>query len=493
MVPGMRDDEIRRILTDANPWWRAAAAGTDPTAWIADHRLLRDRAAHDLGFRPHVLDDIATGPITDQLVVLTGPRRIGKSVTLVDTAAALCVRADVDPRQIIHFPCDGMRERDLRRALTLGRELTRSVESDRPRQRIWLLDEVSAVVGWSAVLKAARDGTDFGDDTVIATGSRWVGTEDIEGNLMAGRAGTGPGRRRRLLLPMSFRDYLEATRPQLQRFGPVDPSRLQDPTVADSLAKVAFDVDAYDLAWQAYLTCGGFPRAVAEHSRTGDVSISYMRDLAAWLRRDVDPDAAPESLPRLLEALAHRSSSPLNVTSTANDLGYSSREVFELRLRRLIASQAALMCPRREGDKLIPGAQAKLYLTDPLLAWLPSRLRAGLAMPDMTRLTETTLGVSLARAIDQLDEGRWISGDTIGYTRTASDNEIDLAPVSIPTAAGAVNTVPLESKWVDQGWRSEARTIAGKYEGGILATKTILDTSRRVWAVPAPLLSLLLL
>jgi uncharacterized protein len=111
----------------------------------------------------------------------------------------------------------------------------------------------------------------------------------------------------------------------------------------------------------------------------------------------------------------------------------------------------------------------------------------------MTQLTEAAVGVTLARAIDQRDEGRWVSGDTIGYARTASDNEVDFAPVSIPSTAGAVSTAPVESKWVDQGWRGEARTIDGKYGRGILATKTILDTSRRVWAVPAPLLALLLL
>ncbi len=92
----MRDDEIRRILTDANPWWRAAAAGTDPTAWTTGHRLLRDRSTHDLGFRPHVLDDVAGGPVTDQFIVLAGPRRVGKSVALLDAAASLCRREDVD-------------------------------------------------------------------------------------------------------------------------------------------------------------------------------------------------------------------------------------------------------------------------------------------------------------------------------------------------------------------------------------------------------------
>jgi len=105
---GVRDDELRRILVDANPWWRAAATGTDPTAWTRDHRLLRDRATHDLGYRSDVLADIESGPLTDRLVVLTGPRRIGKSVVLLDAVAALCGREEVDPRQIIHVPCDGM-------------------------------------------------------------------------------------------------------------------------------------------------------------------------------------------------------------------------------------------------------------------------------------------------------------------------------------------------------------------------------------------------
>lgn len=487
----MRDDEIRRVLTESNPWWRAAAAGKDPSAWTRDHRLLHDRSRHDLGFRADVLDDLASDPLGDQLAVLTGPRRIGKSVALLDAAARLCGRADVDPRQVVHLPCDGMAARDLRRSLTLGRELTRSVDLPTARRRVWLLDEVSAVAGWSAVVKAARDGTAVGDDAVIATGSRWVPDEDIEGNLMAGRAGSGAGRRRRLLLPMSFRDFLAATRPELARPDPAHPAAVQEPAVAAVLAGLAFDVDAYDLAWQAYLTCGGFPRAVAEHTATGEVSLPYMRDLAAWLRRDVDPDAPAESVPLLLSELAKRSSSPLNVASAASDLGYS-RAVFELRLNRLVSTLAALWCGRRENDQRVPGSQSKLYLTDPLLAWLPSRLRAGLPLPDMTRLTEATIGVALARAIDSLEEGRWIGGDTIGFARTASGNEVDFAPVTLPADSGTALSTPIESKWVDQGWRGEARTIDGKYGRGILATKTILDTSTSVWAVPAPLVALLL-
>lgn len=488
----MRDDQRRQRLAESNPWWRAAAAGQDPQAWAAHHRVLRGRDEYELGYRPTILDDVRTGPVSDLLTVLTGPRRIGKSVTLLDTAHALCGRADLDPRQVVYLPCDGMTAQDVNRCLVLAREMTRAIDQEHTRRRVWLLDEISSVAGWTTTLKLARDTTAFGDDTVVATGSRWADSEDIQGNLFAGRAGTGTGRRTRTLLPMTFRDYLDASGRGLPGISSVHPSELQSPHVAAVLDSVAFDVDAYDLAWQDYLSCGGFPRAVFEHTRRGLISEAYLNDIKSWLRADVDPEGAQDSVPRLLDLLSRRATSPLNVVSAGVQLGYRSRDVAERRLNRLVASQAGLWCPRREGDEVVPGAQSKLYLTDPLLAILPSRLRAGLPAPDMTHLTEMAIGVALARAIDDLQEGRWVSGDTIGYTRSASGNEVDLGPAVVPSAAGPVTTVPLESKWVEAGWKSEARTVDGKFGRGILATKSVLDVGGRVWAVPAPLVALLL-
>jgi predicted AAA+ superfamily ATPase len=488
----MRDDELRRVLTEANPWWRAGAQRGDPVGWTSTHRLLKDRTRHDLGFRPDVLNDLATGPVTDALVILTGPRRVGKSVALLDLATALCRRPDVDVRQIIHTPCDGLAARDLRRVLTLGRDLTRVVDRDTPGRRIWLLDEVSMVPGWTAIVKAARDGTDFGDNTVVVTGSRWRRDDDIQGNLLAGRGGSGSGRRLRHLLPMTFRDFLRASRPALGGPDAVHPAGLQDSNVADALETLRFDVDAYDLAWQEYLTCGGFPRAAAEQVTAGAVSDGFVRDLAAWLQRDVSPDSAAESLPLLLDRIAARMTSPLNVRESAEELS-ASRTATTTKLNRLVASFAAIWCHQHDEDgKPIHGAQSKLYLADPILSWLPSRLRAGLVTPDMPTLTEATVGVALARATDQLDEGRWVAGDTIGYVRTGSGNKVDLGPIHLPSAGGSRLSVPIEAKWVDANWRSEARVIEQKYGAGVVATKSVLDLTHKTWAVPAPLLALLL-
>ena len=489
----MRDDELRRTLSDANPWWGAAATGRDPTAWQHANRTLRDRRQFDLGYRSTILSDIATGTPDGSLVILTGPRRAGKTVALLDAALSLCGCRSIDPRQVIHVPCDGMGARDLRRVLTLARVLTRSVDLEQPQRRVWLFDEVSGISGWTSVFKAARDSTAFGDDTVVATGSRWVTQEDIQANLLAGRAGSSERRRLRQLLPMGFRDFLAVTRPELTQPRRCHPTRLMDPSVAEDLEALAYGVDDYDLVWQDYLCCGGFPRAVAEYHRTGAVGKPYQRDLLAWLRADVDPDAPLESVPQLLATLMGRMTSPLDQQKTAAVAGYGSREAFGLRLQRLVNTHALLRCRHRLDDgRPVPRAQAKLYLTDPLLAWLPSALSPGLPRPAMTSLSEMALAVALARAVDGLEEGRWVADDTIGYSRTASGNEIDFSPVRVPTEGGSGLTTPIESKWVDDGWRREALVLEGRYGRGVMATKSILDLAHPSWAIPAPWVACLL-
>jgi uncharacterized protein len=453
-------------------------------------QTLRARVAYDLGYRSDLLDDVADGLLDDKLVVLRGARRVGKSVLLKDTAARLCGRRDVDPRQLLYVPTDGMRASDLPRVVKLGRELTRSM-GEAPR--VWLLDEVTGLRDWTQALKYLRDNTELGTDTVVCTGSSWDRDAEVERDLLTGRAGSSTRRRSRILHPMSFRDVLAVTGREIPMPASLAPWALQDEAARDASESLELFVNELDLAWQAYLTSGGFPRAVAEYHKTGEVGESFLRDLAAWLHRDVDPEAGEDSVPKLLSAIEGRCSSPLNRRALAQDLGYGSRQTADLRLERLASTYAAIWCHQVDGGgRRVAGAQSKLYLCDPLLAWLGPRLRAGLPLPDFSRLTEACLGVALARAIDDLEPGRWEADDSIGYMRTGRGKEIDFAPVAVPTPSGTTRTLPIESKWVSSGWRSEARVIEGKLAAGVVATRTILDSSHPAWALPAPVLALLL-
>jgi predicted AAA+ superfamily ATPase len=486
----MRDDELRERLRDSNPWWRAAATGRDPSAWVTGDQTLSGRARFDLGYRSDLLTDIATGPPDDRLVVVRGPRRVGKSVLLKDTAAALCRQVGFDPRQLIYLPADGMQARDLDRATKIGRDLTRSVGEVR---RVWLLDEVTSVKGWTARLKYLRDNTAFGTDTVVCTGSSWDEGAAVERDLFAGRAGASSTRRSRLLHPMAFRHVLAATGREVPLPATVPPWELQGRGAKAAYESLEPFVDDLDLAWQAYLTSGGFPRAVAEHHRSGEVGDAFLADLAAWLHRDVDPDAGEDSVPKLLSEIERRCTSPLNRTGLATDLGYDRRDTLDRRLTRLVHSYAALWCHQRDDQgNRIAGSLSKLYLADPVLSWTGPRLRSGLPSPDFTRLTEAAIGTALARSVDWQEPERWATDDSIGYVRTTAGNEVDFAPVPLRSASGVVRTVPIEAKWVPSGWRPGAKVIEAKFKAGILATRNIVDLGYPAWAVPAPLLALLL-
>lgn len=225
----------------------------------------------------------------------------------------------------------------------------------------------------------------------------------------------------------------------------------------------------------------------------GAVSQAYLRDLEAWLIADLEADEAPDSVAILLDTLASRATSPLNVTRTAKDLAFGSHSRLERRINRLIATFAAIECPQRNDlGEAVSGAQSKYYLADPILAWLPSRLRSALPEPSLTALTKMAIGTSLASVIECLEEGRLAVGDTIGYTKTESGQEVDFSSVCVATASGSSATTPVEGKWVSHGWRTEAKVIENKYDGGVLATRNVLDLNHAVWAVPAPMVSLLL-
>jgi hypothetical protein len=51
---------------------------------------------------------------------------------------------------------------------------------------------------------------------------------------------------------------------------------------------------------------------------------------------------------------------------------------------------------------------------------------------------------------------------------------------------------PAGSWTVSYTGRAEARVIEGKLAAGVVATRTVLDSSHPAWALPAPVLALLL-
>jgi uncharacterized protein len=490
----MRDDDLRIWLRQRNPWWRPAL---DRTAWARLDPPLRQAAALGIDYRPRVLEGVRSGG----LYIVRGPRRVGKSVALKRFAADLLARPEVHPAQVIYMSLDDFDARTLRRALSLARTLTAAADTAAADTRgaadagagagrYWLIDEVTAVPEWPAIIKSARDDTPFAFDTVVLTGSSAHGLDEARRALGAGRVGpaTDPFR---LLLPMTFRDYLTVTGRDLPEVPVLGATLRQDEVTTTALRELTFLVDDLDLAWQDYCEVGGFPRAVAEHRRDGYVSASFATDVLDWLAPDVTPGDPPESVLRLLSTLTARMTSPLNVRATAEAAGLS-RERLATRLNRLQTTFATLACPQLDDmGQPISGAQSKVYPLDPLLAHLPQLVEPAFPVPAMSAVSEAVLAATMARAVDAMQPGRLLEGRAVGYARTGG-GEVDLAPVPTGATGSESWTPPVESKWVSDGWRPDARAIERRYGRGFVATKNILDLSHPSWAVPAGALALLL-
>lgn len=150
----VNDAAIKDLLRERNPWWR------DAQAWRPTDRVLRDADDAPFVYAPDALDGIAP----PNLYVLTGPRRVGKSVAMRRKIQEL-LESGEDPRSIVYCSCDGYRPQDLRRLFKAGRALMPAAH-DRPMW--WFIDEVTAVgEDWGTVVKSLRDDTALRGDCVV--------------------------------------------------------------------------------------------------------------------------------------------------------------------------------------------------------------------------------------------------------------------------------------------------------------------------------------
>ena len=469
----MKPGELDLTLRKTNLWWRK------PQGWEVDDPDLRRAADAPYSHDARLLVNLAPGG----LYILNGPRRVGKSVE-VKRAVSRLISRGIDARRIIHASCEGWRDADLGALVDRGRRIaTRGVSES----RFWFLDEITAVKGdWPNRIKWLRDNDPFGEDCVVLTGSSSRGLNEAT-KALAGRRGEASDSNR-VLLPMGFRDFCSVIGIELPVTGQIrakDFLREQATAVIDALHPWLSElIDA----WEIYLTVGGFPRAVEDYMRHGEVGQAFVDSL--W---DVIHGEAIRSVQfstgqtqTLLARVAASLTAPLNVERVARDVGSTSPTVTR-RLREL--QEAFLLWPCHQERDGTPSmrARSKIYFADPLIARLAHlRNPEAVSAPDPTRLSEQQIGLSLLRQRESAERGSYIRFESVMYRRTASKSEIDFVG---PWMDG----VPFESKYVDGAWLREAQPARAAFAGAaVLATRSVVDYDNRARAIPAPIVALML-
>lgn len=468
----MNDSQLRRLLAERSPW-RARST------WETNDPDLRAAAITPLQYQPKPLADIRP----PGLYVLRGPRRVGKSLELKRAIVDL-LASGVDPKTVLYCSCDGLSSQDLRRLVTQGHSATRTL----PGPRWWLLDEVTAVSGWSQTIKELRDqDTSFREACVVLTGSSAHDLERARKDLADRRGGVAASDR--MLLPMGFRAFCEA-------LGGMDEAPTDSITPADLLgaggerAILALEPwsDALADAWELYLDVGGFPRAVGEYVQSGAVSPGFIQGVWDVVLGDaIRASALGEAdVLALLARLTANLCSPLNASRIARDVGLAGHQAATNRIDGLVRAFLAWHCYRAREGRPNTAAQRKLYFVDPLIAALPHLLNPSFPAPETAKLTEQQLGLALNQAVALQTPAAFIQTERVMYERTATGAEIDFV--------GPELGIPLECKYTDEGWRRGAQTMKARYGRGVMVTRSplLVDPREPIWAIPAGLLAWLL-
>jgi uncharacterized protein len=471
----VNDGALRRLLTDQSPW----RARTD---WERDDPDLRAAGELPLDYEPAPLDGIRP----PGLYVLRGPRRVGKSLELKRTVSRL-LRDGVEPRTVFYCSCDGLSAQDLRRVVATGHNAVQTLAGP----RYWLLDEITAVRGWSAVVKQLRDqSARFREACVVLTGSSARDLRTATKDLADRRGGVADSER--LLLPMGFRGFCDA----LGTFGETPTTRLRPRDFLTSTAEQAIGelepwTSMLDDAWQLHLTVGGFPRAVGEFVRYGAVQRGFLDGLWDVIAGDAirATSMSEVDIAALLARLAASLGSPINASKVAADVGLRDGERVNDRIEDLVTAFLAWRCLRVQSGRPNPAAQRKIYFVDPLVAQLAHLRNDAFPAPDLSLLNEQQIGLTLARGTALDRPSAFVEADGVMYERTATGAEIDFV--------GPALDVPFECKYEDAPWRRAAQTMRARHGRGVLVTRTPLSTCSAdadglVWAVPSGVVAWLL-
>src|SRR3989344_3477559 len=170
---------IEELLVEFNPWWSGQFA---------------------LDFRPReIYKEISRFHGYNQITALTGLRRSGKS-TMLMKAAQDAITGGMNPKSVMYFSFDELRDMELREVLRSYQTLSgKDISSDK---KLLLLDEIQKVGDWENKVKTVYD-LYKGRAKIYLSGSESLFVNRKSKETLAGRIFHFK------VNPLTFREYLE--------------------------------------------------------------------------------------------------------------------------------------------------------------------------------------------------------------------------------------------------------------------------------------------
>jgi uncharacterized protein len=442
---------IRAYLAEMNPWWIAGhGVDAEQAAW--------PRRAYFPAFIRLVLDrDVR------RAVVVIGPRRVGKTVMLMQAVQRL-LDDGVPGTQILYAQLDvPMFSGESLDSLV---KLYTDMHGHGNQMPLWVLfDEIQYLPQWEAHLKVLVDRHRH---------IRFVATGSAAAALRMKSRESGAGRFTDFVLPpLTFAEYLSFCGQET-----LVQERLDD---ARWPAYTAPHIEALNTEFINYLNYGGFPEAV--------MNPAVREDPRRFLRADIVDKVLQKDLPslfgisntqelnRFFNLLAFNTGNELSPKKLCESTGLDHARLAEY-LEYLEAANLIKRVHRIDDNarRMQRVTSFKVYLTNPSIrAALFGRVRAD--DEAMGRLAETAIWsqwLHSTSTVQQLHYARWKEG--------RSDLEVDLVGLNPSTQKP---WFAVEIKWSDKAYSDWAelrglRTLAARHKLARPALATTRTASGRV-------------
>ncbi len=340
--------QILEVLRRQNDWWRSGKVSEDLAPSI-----------RRLAF--HEIQSLLIQPELKRAVILTGARRVGKTVLLHQTAQE-AIGNGKPPKKIFYLTFEDLTltQTDLREILDIYEKNIEKID----KETLILLDEIHYTKDWSRWLMTVI--REFPNTRIVATGSAAVLLRDQETNE------SGVGRWTSVHIPtLSFYEYLLLRRINV-------PALPQDLTI-DSMFQLSIKEQQDILSacldlqreFNRYLLQGGFPATVKD-----DFSLILTQRL---LREDVIDKALKRDMAHLYGVrnlseldqifvyLCFNTGGIVEKNTLAKELGSAAATV-EKHLQRLEDAHLIYRLPPFNlGGKKALKPRYKAYIADPTL------------------------------------------------------------------------------------------------------------------------------
>jgi len=413
---------VQEYLADTNPWWIAGKGiDTDIQAW--------PKRAYFRAFMA-----LIQAIEVRRAVVVIGPRRVGKTVMLMQAVQGLLDTGVAGSRILV-----AQMDVPLFSGQTLGSLVKLFVDfhhhkmDDSTNPLYVFFDEIQYLKDWEVHLKVLVD---------TFRGVRFVATGSAAAALRMKSRESGAGRFSDFVLPpLTFAEYLDFCGQS---------HLVQDVASAQAPKPEYFapNINALNAEFINYLNYGGFPEAV--------MNPAVRDDPRRYLRQDIVDKVLQKDLPslfgisdtqelnRFFNVLAYNTGMEVSPAGLSKDTGLPKTRIDEY----LEYLEAAFLVKRvhRLGDnarRMQRATSFKVYLTNP-------SIRAalfGIVRPEdpaLGRLVETAIWsqwLHSTETIAALHYARWREGRT--------DYEVDLVGLAASTQKPRF---AVEIKWSDRAW-----------------------------------------